>query len=192
MMYLNTREEQGCCMKIMDLIVISDAISIAQKKKVRFLSEKGYQFIDDVIKVNNSKKLRNEEKRLTNVRLNQWKFRKEIEKLWGGRCASSGCDLSPILRASHIVPWRDANDEERIDKFNGLLLEARFDALFDRGLISFDNEGHILTSSRISEKTIDILGLKGLRLTTKLNDKHIQYLNRNRKLFEKEKTNLQV
>ncbi|WP_421668887.1 hypothetical protein [Pseudomonas viridiflava] len=28
------------------------------------------------------------------------------------------------MRASHIKPWSRANDEERLDSFNGLLLAA--------------------------------------------------------------------
>src|SRR5687768_1513924 len=35
------------------------------------------------------------------------------------------------LKASHIKPWRDATDAERLDGANGLLLSPHIDHLFD-------------------------------------------------------------
>ena len=37
------------------------------------------------------------------------------------------------LRASHCKPWRDSNNEERLNGENGLLLTPTIDHLFDRG-----------------------------------------------------------
>jgi putative restriction endonuclease len=39
-----------------------------------------------------------------------------------------------MLRASHIKPWSDCSNRERLDPLNGLLLVAHIDALFDNGL----------------------------------------------------------
>ncbi|WP_245431366.1 HNH endonuclease signature motif containing protein, partial [Rhodoplanes roseus] len=41
----------------------------------------------------------------------------------------TGCEVEDVLRASHIKPWRDASDQERLDPRNGLLLSATLDAL---------------------------------------------------------------
>ncbi|MGO7165362.1 HNH endonuclease, partial [Rhizobium johnstonii] len=60
---------------------------------------------------------------------------------WHGRCAVTSCNLPAVLRASHIVPWREASNAERLDPENGLPLVATLDALFDVGLISFDDQG---------------------------------------------------
>jgi hypothetical protein len=43
------------------------------------------------------------------------------------------------LKASHIKPWRDATDAERLDGANGLLLSPHIDHLFDEGYITFSN-----------------------------------------------------
>ena len=51
-----------------------------------------------------------------------------------------------LLRAFHIVPWADCTDARRLDVHNGLLLSALWDAAFDRGLISFADEGTILAN----------------------------------------------
>jgi hypothetical protein len=48
---------------------------------------------------------------------------------------------------SHIKPWNVSTNEERLDRHNGILLSALFDRLFDRGLITFNNDGAILASS---------------------------------------------
>ena len=56
---------------------------------------------------------------------------------WEGRCALTGVSIGAVLRASHMKPWVEATDEERLDPENGLLLAANADALFDRYLISF-------------------------------------------------------
>lgn len=58
--------------------------------------------------------------------------------------AVTGFNDSRILIASHPLPpapWADANDDERLDVNNGILLSPTYDALFDKYLITFDNSG---------------------------------------------------
>ena len=50
------------------------------------------------------------------------------------------------LIASHVQPWRDSNNEERLDGENGLLLTPTVDHLFDKGFISFENTGQLIVS----------------------------------------------
>ena len=54
-----------------------------------------------------------------------------------------------LLRASHIIPWSDCNDE--LDVHNGLLLSALWDAAFDQGLLSFADDGTPLFGPKLSE-----------------------------------------
>jgi predicted restriction endonuclease len=70
---------------------------------------------------------------------------------WGG-CAVVGCTASSVLRASHIKPWSKSSDQERLDAANGLLLTANLDALFNDGLITFEADGNMLVSDRLSHK----------------------------------------
>lgn len=88
--------------------------------------------------------------RLVRQRVGQATFRQALLDYWGGACAVTGINLPEILRASHAKPWAVcANDEERLNVFNGLLLTANLDALFDRGLITFAEDGYLLCSSRL-------------------------------------------
>lgn len=93
-----------------------------------------------------------EKKRFVDARLGQGRFRRDVERLWGGTCSVSGCAIREALRASHIKPWKPSNDEERLDGENGLLLTADLDALFDKGLISFAHDGGMLIANRVSRK----------------------------------------
>ncbi len=50
-----------------------------------------------------------------------------------------------LLRASHIVPWAECDDDaQRLDVHNGLLLSALWDAAFDAGRVSFADDGEVL------------------------------------------------
>ena len=51
-----------------------------------------------------------------------------------------------VLRASHIKPWRDATNDERLSGENGLMLAPHVDLLFDQGYISFTDVGDLLVS----------------------------------------------
>ncbi|UFH54817.1 HNH endonuclease [Spirosoma sp. KNUC1025] len=59
-------------------------------------------------------------------------------------CRLTGVTDIRMLIASHIKPWRDCNDEEKLDGHNGLLLSPHIDKLFDGGWISFTNSGTIM------------------------------------------------
>ncbi len=96
---------------------------------------------------------------LITSRVGQGFFRKQLIDKWNGKCAVTGCSISKILIASHIVPWSEATDYERLDVNNGILLSPTVDALFDRYLISFTDEGSIMISSSLNEKEKKILGI---------------------------------
>ena len=93
-------------------------------------------------------------------------FREALLDYWGGACAVTGLALPDVLRASHAKPWADCtSDEERLDVFNGFPLAAHLDALFDRGLISFDVGGDMVIAPRLTAEHLASLHLgDGLRL----------------------------
>jgi putative restriction endonuclease len=91
---------------------------------------------------------------------------------WGGRCPITGITEPELLRASHIVPWADCADAQRLDVHNGLLLSALWDAAFDRGLISFADDGTVLESPRLSETARSALGPGGVPPLSGLRDAH--------------------
>jgi putative restriction endonuclease len=79
---------------------------------------------------------------------------------WGARCPITGITDPALLRASHIVPWAECDDAQRLDVHNGLLLSALWDAAFDTGLVSFVNDGTVLASLELSVAARTALGLE--------------------------------
>jgi hypothetical protein len=71
-----------------------------------------------------------------------------------------------------IVPWADCDDAQRLDVHNGLLLSALWDAAFDRGLISFADDGTVLASAQLSETARTVLALNGAPHLPGLRDAH--------------------
>jgi putative restriction endonuclease len=118
-----------------------------------------------------------EVERLVRQRVGQQKFREAMLDYWGGACAVTGLALPEVLRASHAKPWAQCTtDSERLDVFNGFLLVANLDALFDRFLISFDDDGKLLMSPILQGEVRKGLGLHpGLTLRW-LSDSHRMYL----------------
>jgi hypothetical protein len=92
-----------------------------------------------------------EAERLMIQRIGQDVFRDALMDYWGGRCPMTGITEPALLRASHIVPWADCTDAQRLDVHNGLLLSALWDAAFDKGLVSFADDGTALASPKLSE-----------------------------------------
>lgn len=121
-------------------------------------------------------------KALIDARRGQGGFRRDLDIHWGHACAVTKCALRDLLRASHIKPWRYSTQQERLDPANGLLLSANIDILFDKGLLSFDDNGQMLISPRLSTTERRALGLSG-RLRRKPHAPQRIYLAQHRKAF---------
>jgi hypothetical protein len=120
--------------------------------------------------------------RLAKVRIGQEIFRASLDDYWSGRCPITGIGDRALLRASHIKPWANcASDDERLDVYNGLLLAAHLDAAFDAALITFDDDGVIRLSRRLSEAATTLLqrGVDRVRIA----DGHKGYLKHHRARF---------
>ncbi len=110
-------------------------------------------------------------------RVGQGKFRDQVIAYWK-KCAVTDAACVPLLKASHIKPWRDASNEERLDPFNGLLLSPNVDAAFDAGYITFDPNGKIILSGEIEGAAAYQMHINSkLRINAKLlTEKHRTYL----------------
>jgi 5-methylcytosine-specific restriction protein A len=124
-----------------------------------------------------------ERKGLVTSRVGQGAYRKRIIHRWEYRCAVTGFDKLDILIASHIVPWCDSNDNERLDVDNGLLLTPTYDALFDRNLMSFENNGKIILSDAIDNEVYKKIGVSGMEKIKNLSSYNHNYLDRHRLHF---------
>ncbi len=108
-------------------------------------------------------------------RIGQGIFRKGLIEYWHG-CAISQCPLTWMLIASHIKPWRDADNQERLDPYNGLLLLSNYDKLFDLGYISFNSKGKIMYSRLLDKFDRETIGLTNNLHLVKLEEQHLKYL----------------
>jgi HNH endonuclease len=113
-----------------------------------------------------------EAERLVIQRIGQNLFRGALMDYWGGRCPLTGITEPALLRASHIVPWSDCNDEQRLDVHNGLLLSALWDAAFDQGLVSFADDGKPCVSSSLGEIARRALAIETAPALRDLRDAH--------------------
>lgn len=121
-----------------------------------------------------------ERKGLVTSRVGQGAYRKRIIHRWEYKCAVTGFDKLDVLIASHIVPWAESNDNERLDVDNGILLSPTYDALFDRHLISFENNGKIILSDSIDEKAYRKINVTGTEKIQNLSQYNLRYLERHR------------
>lgn len=121
-----------------------------------------------------------ERKGLVTSRVGQGAYRKGIIHRWEYKCAVTGFDKLDVLIASHIVPWAESTDPERLDIHNGILLSPTYDALFDRHLISFENNGSIILSDSIDNNAFRKIGVSGHERIAKLSRYNIEYLERHR------------
>ena len=104
---------------------------------------------------------------ITAIRIGQSQFRKKLMTSLK-KCPITGINDIRILMASHIKPWTQATNHERLDIHNGFLFSPTFDRLFDRGLISFSNDKSLLVSNTFSEKNLARLNLKQNQVITDL------------------------
>jgi putative restriction endonuclease len=126
-------------------------------------------------------------KAIIDARLGQGKFREELISLWEG-CAVTGCSLLKLLRASHIKPWRDSDNTDRLNKFNGLLLTANLDQAFDQGMISFDAAGHILIKTHLfNDDDFAALNIRPDMKLRHLHDEHQPFLAKHRRMHKFDK-----
>jgi predicted restriction endonuclease len=88
-----------------------------------------------------------------------------------------------VLVASHSKKWANSSNAERLDPYNGLLLTANVDKLFDSGLISFDDKGGVLIGKGIGRAALTGLGLNGTKKLSLIREEHLPYLKAHRKHF---------
>jgi putative restriction endonuclease len=89
------------------------------------------------------------------ARVGQHVFAARVLSNCGHRCVF--CGLAPpsfnaprMLLASHIKPWRDSTDRERLDHRNGLAACPTHDVAFDVGLLTVNGGLRIHTATRLS------------------------------------------
>jgi hypothetical protein len=124
-------------------------------------------------------------RQLISARVGQGVFRERLER------AETACRVTGImdrryLQATHIKPWKDADDHEKLDGANGLLLSPHMRLLFERGHISFANDGTLLVSRHVNPYVRSAWGLERAMAPRPFGPAQCSYLAYHRQqIFEK-------
>lgn len=118
------------------------------------------------------------------TRIGQTYFRTALFKKYNNKCALCGVEGDDLLIASHIKAWKDCVKGEHLDEDNGLLLCPNHDKVFDKHLISFDENGKILVSSKLSRNNIIFLNISE-SYSIDINQNNRKYYDFHRKIFKK-------
>lgn len=133
-------------------------------------------------KIENNKNLSDTQKKsLIQARVGQGEFRDKVLSRAKFKCEVTGLTRKELLIASHILAWAKCKTaKQRLDANNGLLLSPNLDKLFDRGIISFDENGLIISKATdLDVRNILIPpNIKGL--TEKPNKEQCEYLKLHR------------
>ncbi len=147
-----------------------------------------YQLEDmekNILYIEEEKCITGEEKEsIIKVRINQNIFRQKLLNL---ECKLCGFSNEKLLIASHIKPWSESDDIEKLHIYNGFLFCPHHDKVFDKFLISFEDSGKIIISQKLSVEDRILLNLRD-DMKIKLSDGNKKYLKWHReKFFEQNK-----
>tara|TARA_B100001057_G_C22785104_1_gene925224 strand:+ start:376 stop:1356 length:981 start_codon:yes stop_codon:yes gene_type:complete len=93
------------------------------------------------------------------ARIGQGKYRKDLLRECP-KCPITLIEDHRLLTASHIKPWAKSIGREKIDPKNGFMFTPTIDRLFDRGLITFENNKKIFISPWLPEATVSRLNIQ--------------------------------
>ena len=175
--FIDYIESQGLDFNKQNRLIYQFILGLKQKNEVLLTSPKEPKAVEETYKKPN----KTERKGLVTSRVGQGLYRRDLLNKFQNKCAVTGAELKEILIASHIVPWKDSSDEERRDVNNGILLSPTYDALFDKHLISFDDSGSIIISSKI-KNLVNVLGIDP-NAKIKVDDEMKNYLTKHREQF---------
>lgn len=119
---------------------------------------------------------------LAKARIGQGLFRKRV-MLLGQHCRVTGVADSRLLIASHIKPWKDASNAERINGYNGIMLSPHVDALFDEKLMTFEDDGRIHVHSSLPQEVLRRWSIDPSHRVEAFQPEHAAFLKHHRAAF---------
>ena len=126
-----------------------------------------------------------EQRQLIIARAGQGIFRERVEQIETA-CRVTGVLDRRYLRATHIKPWKDCDDSGKLDGCNGLLLSPHVHHLFERGHMTFSDEGALLLSRHLNPYVLKAWGLERTAAPRAFTPQQRVHLNYHRQqVFEK-------
>lgn len=120
---------------------------------------------------------------LVQARIGQGIFRAQV-LLRHPVCRVTGVTDKRLLRASHIKSWKESDNFERLDGANGIMLSPHVDALFDLGLMSFEDDGTKLIRNDLPKEVIDRWALPKSSDVVPFDHEQRTYLHEHRERLE--------
>jgi hypothetical protein len=195
----NGHGNQGCY-----LAGISDALghvlmALLDMQQVRDLDqevpyliehEPSAQVLDDIHRIETDTSIPETQRlQLAKARVGQGYFRKQVILL-DGACRVTGVTDTRVLIASHIKPWREASNAERLSGYNGLLLSPHVDALFDEQFITFEDDGRMHVHPSLSRDVLDRWSIDPNKRVDPFRSEQTAFLAHHRELFARKATSL--
>lgn len=112
-------------------------------------------------------------------------FKAALVKHWGNKCAVTGMSNRELLVASHIKPWAVSEPKEQISPHNGILLAVPIDKLFDKGFISFNDNGVLIFHKKSHTRYLSDAALRCFGLSREEKPKLVKALHLKQKEFLK-------
>src|SRR5882672_3051352 len=194
---LSPLRETGIGVRAVYLSAVPDAMVMALRRlldgQVEEVEDKirtsvGTELLDD--RAEESIRLRSDigpvqKEHLMRARRGHGLFRRNLEEVEGGCRLTQLLDRRHLL-ASHIKPWRESNDAEKLDGYNGLLFSPHVAHLFDRGYVSFADDGTLLISRHLNPRVLKVWNLEAPAKVEAFRAEQCGYLDYHRReVFEK-------
>jgi putative restriction endonuclease len=150
--------------------------------------EPNAQVLDDIHRIETDVSIpETQRQQLTRARVGQGFFRKQVILL-DPVCRVTGVTDTRLLIASHIKPWREASNAERLSGYNGLLLSPHVDALFDEQFITFEDDGRMHVHPSLSREVLDKWSIDPDRRVDRFQPEQASFLVHHRELFSRKST----
>lgn len=115
----------------------------------------------------------------TKQRKKQVQYREELYNEFH-HCPFTHIDDFRLLVASHIKPYAVSTKKEQSDSNNGLMLSPLYDKLFDKGFISFSDDGDIMISDWLSPQNKERISFEYSLEDLNLNEQRRKYMEYHR------------
>lgn len=145
--------------------------------------EPNAQVLDDIHRIETDPSIPETQRlQLANARIGQGLFRTRV-LLIDPACRVTGVTDARVLIASHIKPWREASNAERLSGYNGLLLSPHVDALFDEQFITFEDDGRMRVHPSLSRDVLDRWSIDPDKRVDPFRSEQTSFLAHHRELF---------
>ena len=188
----NGNGNQGCYLAaisdalghvLMALLDMRQARDLDQPPAYLIDHEPNARVLDDIHRIETDTSVPETQRlQLARARVGQGYFRKQVILL-DGACRVTGVTDTRVLIASHIKPWREASNAERLSGYNGLLLSPHVDALFDEQFITFEDDGRMHVHPSLSRGVLDRWSIDPDKRVEGFRQEQAMFMAHHRKLF---------